>query len=94
MKQTSIPFEADNLNLKETPRKGKVSNAFKLLMAICMISGMTLLSSCMATLHSSQYDGTPRHSRRSVTVVQPASHHDNGNHYGQYKHNKKNKHED
>ena len=92
MKSTCNPIQADNVNLKETPKKRSISNFFKFLIAIFMLSGMTLLSSCVATLHSS--DGTPRYGRRSVTVVQSERQHDNGNHYGQYKNNKKNKHKD
>ena len=94
MKSKSILFQADNFNLKETPRKGRVSNAFKMFMAICMLSGMTLLSSCMATLHSSEYGSSPRHGRSSVTVVHSERQHDNGNHYGENKRNKKSKHND
>ena len=94
MKSTCNLIQAHNGNLKQTPKKRSAGNLFKFLIAIFILSGMTLLSSCVATLRSSEYDRTPRYSRQSITVIQPERKHDNGNHYGQYKNKKKNKHKD
>jgi len=68
----------------KTFAKGITSKLSAGLFILFMVFSMTLLSSCVATVR------TPHHHRSSSTVIISEGHHDNGNHYGQYKNKNKN----
>lgn len=78
-----LPQSENDLN-EETPDKGIKRAIFKSLFFMFLLSSVMLFSSCYATVRA------PRQPRVRHNVVIVGSdreyRHDNGNHYGQYKH--------
>ena len=65
----------------KTSRRVLAGRMLTALLAILVLSGLTLFSSCVATVQ------TPHQHRTAVFIK-----HDNGNHYGQQKQYKEKKH--
>ena len=86
MKPSMILLPADNSQNEEIPGKGMKKIVFKSLFFMFLLSSVMLFSSCYATVRAPRQ---PR-VRHSVVIVGSEQNyrHDNGNHYGQYKHHK------
>lgn len=90
MKSSKILLSSENGQNEETLNKGIKRTLLKSLIFMFLLSSVMLFSSCYATVKTPRYH-RPRH---NVVIVESdnGGHHDNGNHYGQYKNKKRNKH--
>jgi hypothetical protein len=86
MKPSKYLLKADNCQNVETPAKGIKRGVVKSLFFMFLLSSVMLFSSCYATVRTPRYERP----RRNVVIVGSEQNyrHDNGNHYGQYKHKK------